>query len=64
MLSGHDLTVFAVLGLLAVGIPVVSISAIAVLSILKIWCAFSWCWLLIPAGVLVAWAAIMCYAQG
>lgn len=41
---------------LALGVPILSIAGLVALSILKFWCTFSWCWLAIPAGVLVVWA--------
>jgi len=64
MVSFRDLTLLAVLGVLMVGIPLAAVAAIAVLSILKIWCAFSWYWLLVPASVLAVWGAVAMYARG
>ena len=64
MITDRDLTMFAVLWLLMVGIPLAAVAAIAVLSILKIWCAFSWYWLLVPASVLAVWGAVAMYARG
>ena len=59
-----DLAFIAVLGFLLFVVPMVSAAALIVLPILKIWFAFSWYWLLIPAVVLAGWASIVCYAQG
>ena len=65
-----DLTFIAVgcslmwTGFLLFVVPMVSAAALLVLPILKIWFAFSWYWLLIPAVVLAGWASIVCYAQG
>ena len=49
---------FAVL-VLFLGVPGLSIVALIVLSVLKIWCSFSWYWLLIPAIALIVWAAAL-----
>jgi hypothetical protein len=49
---------FEVLGL-AFGLPILSIGALIVLSVLKIWFSFSWWWLLIPALSLIAWAVVL-----
>lgn len=50
------LEVLVVLGLFFL-VPVLSVLALVTLSVLKIWFAFSWWWLLVPAGVLVLWSA-------
>jgi hypothetical protein len=49
---------FEVLALL-LGAPALSIGALIVLSVLKIWFSFSWWWLLIPALALIAWAVVV-----
>jgi hypothetical protein len=45
--------VFLVFQLLA--IPVLSVVALVGLAIGKIWCSYSWLWLLVPVGATVIW---------
>ena len=54
-----DLLTLAMVLFIAVGIPVLSIGALVVMPILRIWYTFSWFWLLIPAGVLAVWWAFV-----
>lgn len=55
---------FAVIGFVLLGvIPTTAIAALIVLPVLKIWCAFSWWWLALPAGVLIAWALTFAYLR-
>jgi len=37
------------------GIPALSIISLLVLAFLKIWCKYSWWWLLVPVGVFIVW---------
>ncbi len=59
-----DLLTLAMVLFISVGIPVLSIGALVVMPILRIWYTFSWFWLLIPAGVLAGWWAFIWCALG
>lgn len=50
---------FALLGVLFYVVPTASVGAIAIMSVLKIWLSYSWWWLMVPVGFLIAWAIVV-----
>ena len=59
MVGGGDLLFMAGLWFLMFGLPMVSVAALIVLPILKIWFTFSWYWVFVPAAVVGVWFSLV-----